>query len=116
MTSFFPVFYKFTTRSAISLVYRYSLFHSLRSAKYNRCSCVLVRDLTRGIQDPIFLTVVLPIFTPNTLLERACFELNENVLVLKMKQGTVKWQGFKVGHNVGFAAPDRERTGNVGGR
>ena len=36
--------------------------------------------------------VVLPIFTPNTLLERACFELNENVLVLKMKQGTVKWQ------------------------
>ena len=36
--------------------------------------------------------VVLLIFTPNTLLERACFELNENVLVLKMKQGTVKWQ------------------------
>ena len=51
MTSFFPVFYKFTTRSAISLVYRYSLFHSLRSAKYKRCSCVLVRELTRGIQD-----------------------------------------------------------------
>ena len=41
--------------------------------------------------------VVLPIFTPNTSLERACFELNENVLVLKMKQGTVRWQGFKVG-------------------
>ena len=40
--------------------------------------------------------VVLPIFTANTLLERACFELNENVLVLKMKQGTVKWQGFKL--------------------
>ena len=39
--------------------------------------------------------VVLPIFTPNTLLERACFELNENVWVLKMKQGTVKWQGVQ---------------------
>ena len=51
MTSFFPVFYKFTTRSAISLVFHYSLLHSLRSAKYKRCSCVLVRDLTRGIQD-----------------------------------------------------------------
>ena len=35
---------------------------------------------------------------PNTLLETACFKLNENVLVLKMKQGTVKWQGLKVGH------------------
>ena len=60
--------------------------------------------------------VVLPIFTPNTLLERACYELNENVLVLKMKQGTVKWQGFKVGQNVGLAAPVRERNVNVGGR
>ena len=60
--------------------------------------------------------VVLPIFTPNTLLERACFELNENVLVLKMKQGTVKWQGFKVGQSVGLAAPVRERNVNVGGR
>ena len=27
--------------------------------------------------------VVLPIFTPNTLLERACLELNENVLVFE---------------------------------
>ena len=60
--------------------------------------------------------VVLPIFTPNTLLERAFFELNENVLVLKMKQGTVKWQGFKVGQNVGLAAPVRERNVIVGGR
>ena len=60
--------------------------------------------------------VILPIFTPNTLLERACFELNEKVLVFKMKQGTVKWQGFKVGHNVGLAAPVRERNVNVGGR
>ena len=55
MTSFFPVFYKFITRSATQLVptylYRYSLFHSLRSAKYKRCSYVLVRELTRGIQD-----------------------------------------------------------------
>ena len=58
--------------------------------------------------------VVLPIFTPNTLLERACFELNENVLVLKMKQETVKWQGFKVGQSVGLAAPGRERNVNVG--
>ena len=57
--------------------------------------------------------VVLPIFTPNTLLERACFKLNENALVLKMKQGTVKWQGFKVGQCVGFAAPVRERNVNV---
>ena len=57
--------------------------------------------------------VVLPIFTPNTLLERAWFELNENVLVLKMKQGTVKWQWFKVGQSVGFAAPVRERNVNV---
>ena len=40
--------------------------------------------------------VGLPIFTPNTLLERACFELNENVLVLKTKQGAVKWQGSKL--------------------
>ena len=40
--------------------------------------------------------VVLPIFTPNTLLERACFELNETALVLYMKQGTVKWQGSKL--------------------
>ena len=54
--------------------------------------------------------VVLPIFTPNTLLERACFELNENVLVLKMKQGTVKWQGFKVGQSVGLAATVRARN------
>ena len=60
--------------------------------------------------------VVLPIFTTNTLLERACFELNENVLVLKMKQGTVKWQGFKVGQSIGLAAPVRERNVNVGGR
>ena len=60
--------------------------------------------------------VVFPIFTPNTSLERACFELNENVLVLKMKQGTVKWQGFKVGQSVGLAAPVRERNVNVGGR
>ena len=59
--------------------------------------------------------VVLPIFTPNTLLERACFKLNENVLVLKMKQGTVKWQGFKVGQCVGLAATVRERNVNVGG-
>ena len=60
--------------------------------------------------------VVLPIFTTNTLLERACFELNENVLVLKMKQGTVKWQGFKVGQSVGLAAPVRERNVDVGGQ
>ena len=61
-------------------------------------------------------SVVLPIFTPNTLLERAFFELNENVLVLKMKQGTVKWQGFKVGQSVCLAAPVLERNVNVGGR
>ena len=54
--------------------------------------------------------VVLPIFTPNTLLERACFELNENDLVLKMKQGTVKWQGFKIGQSVGWAAPVGEHN------
>ena len=60
--------------------------------------------------------VVLPIFTPNTLLERACFELNENVLVLKMKQGTVKCQGFKFGQSVGLAARIRERNVNFGGR
>ena len=60
--------------------------------------------------------VVLPIFTPNTLLERACFELNENVLVLKMKQGTVKWHGFKVGQRVGLGATVRARNVNVGGR
>ena len=60
--------------------------------------------------------VVLPIFTPNTLLERASFELNENVSVLKMKQGTVKWQGFKVGQSVGLAATVRARNVNVGGR
>ena len=60
--------------------------------------------------------VVLPIFTPNTLLERACFELNENVLILKIKQGTVKWQGFKVGQSVGLAATVRARNVNVGGR
>ena len=56
--------------------------------------------------------VVIPIFTPNTLLERACFELNENVLVLKMKQGTVKWQGFKVGQSVGLAATVRTLVGD----
>ena len=67
MTSFFPVFYKFTTRGAISLVYRYSLLHSLRSAKYNRCSCVLVRELTRGIQD-INLPDMVP--KPGTLTFR----------------------------------------------
>ena len=35
-----------------------------------------------------------------------------------MKQGTVKWQGFKVqvGQSVGLAAPVRERNVNVGGR
>ena len=60
--------------------------------------------------------VVLPIFTTNTLLERACFELNENVLGLKMKQGKVKCQGFKIGPSVGLAAPVRERNVNVGGR
>ena len=54
--------------------------------------------------------VVPPIFTTNTLLERPCFELNENALGLKMKQGTVKWQGFKVGQSVGLAAPVRERN------
>ena len=57
--------------------------------------------------------VVLPIFTPNTLLERACFELNENILVLKMKQGMAKWQGFKVGQSVGTAAPVRERMSTL---
>ena len=62
--------------------------------------------------------VVLPIFTPNTKekKERPCFILNENVLVLKMKQGTVKWQGFKVGQCFGLAAPVRERYVNVGRR
>ena len=60
--------------------------------------------------------VVLPIFTSNTLLERACFELNKNVLVLKMKQGTVIWQGFKVGQSVGLATPVQECKVNVGGR
>ena len=60
--------------------------------------------------------VVLPIFTPNTLLELTCFKLNENGLVLNMKEGTVKWQGFKVGQCVGLAAPVRERNVNVGGR
>ena len=35
--------------------------------------------------------VVLPIFTPNTLLERACFELNENVLVWKWNKE--RWNG-----------------------
>ena len=59
--------------------------------------------------------VVLLIFTPNTLLGRACFELNETILVLKMKQGTVKWQRFKVGQSVGLD-PVRERNVNVGER
>ena len=49
--------------------------------------------------------VFLPIFKPNTLLERGCFKLNENVLVLKMKQETAKWHGFKVGQCVDLAAP-----------
>ena len=59
---------------------------------------------------------VLPIFTPNTLLERASFKLNENVLILKMKQGTVKRQVFKIGQWFGLAAPVREGNVNVGGR
>ena len=61
--------------------------------------------------------VFLPIFKTNTLLERACF--NETGLVLKMKQETPKWHGFKVGQCVDFvdlAAPVRERNINVGER
>ena len=60
--------------------------------------------------------VFLSIFKPNTFLERACFKLKENVLVMEMKQETTKWQGFKVGQCIDLAATFREHNVNVGER
>ena len=60
--------------------------------------------------------VVLPIFTPNTLLERACFGTKWKCFGFENETRNGEMAGVQSWLSVGLAAPVRERNVNVGGR